>query len=152
MISNNSTCTAHNLPLQCHGTKTIHTQYITFVLTIVMMTQSPLLLNLSAQFEKLHIIMCVQFLSTLMKRKCVIIKIARFQFQQVIISNVYYFISGWLRSGGGLNHTVSGVMSTVISMGLMDKHIEESVQIYQVSFVGLMFYTYYIYNIRPHSM
>ena len=40
--------------------------------------------------------------------------------------------SGLCTSGGGFNHTVSGIMTSVIEMGLMKKLLEEVRPVYKV--------------------
>ena len=41
--------------------------------------------------------------------------------------------SGLLLSGGALNHFTSGLMTSVISLGLLQQHIQESRDIYKVT-------------------
>ena len=41
-------------------------------------------------------------------------------------------LSGLILSGGSLNHLTSGLMTSVISQGILDMHLEESRSIYKV--------------------
>ena len=43
-----------------------------------------------------------------------------------------YDSSGWLKSGGGLNHTTSGIMASILSLGLLEEHLKESRRLYKV--------------------
>jgi len=47
------------------------------------------------------------------------------------------FCSGLALSGGGLNHTTSGLMTSVISLGLLNDHLNKGRQLYKVHCVYL---------------
>ena len=61
-------------------------------------------------------------------------------FSALVSIDLLLFCSGLAFSGGGLNHFTSGLMTSIISKGLLQKHLTEAREMYKVRiYLALIF-------------